>query len=49
MAAENPTWGEEHISNELKWKLGIRMSPRTVRKYLDGHRVAGRRIRVNDG
>ena len=34
MAAENPTWGEEHIANELKLKLGIRVSPRTVRKYL---------------
>ena len=38
MAAENPTWGEEHIANELKLKLGIRVSPRTVRKYLAGHR-----------
>jgi putative transposase len=38
MAAENPTWGEEHISNELKFKLGIRVSPRTVQKYLASHR-----------
>src|SRR5207249_1662274 len=30
MAAENPTWGEERIANELKLKLGIRVSPRTV-------------------
>jgi transposase InsO family protein len=37
MAAENPTWGEEHIANELKLKLGIRVSPRTVQKYLAGH------------
>ena len=36
MAAENPTWGEERIANELKLKLGIRVSPRTVRKYLAG-------------
>jgi len=36
MAAENPTWGEEHIANELKLKRRIRVSPRTVRKYLDG-------------
>jgi hypothetical protein len=28
MAAENPTWGEERIANELKLKLGIRISPR---------------------
>ena len=38
MAAENPTWGEEHISNELKLKLGIRVSPRTVQKYLADYR-----------
>jgi putative transposase len=34
MAAENPTWGEERIANELKLKLGIRVSSRTVGKYL---------------
>jgi hypothetical protein len=34
MAAENPIWGEERIANELKMKLGIRVSPRTVGKYL---------------
>jgi putative transposase len=34
MAAENPIWGEERIANELKLKLGIRVSPRTVQKYL---------------
>ena len=38
MAAENPTWGEEHIANQLKLKLGIRVSPRTVQKYLANHR-----------
>jgi hypothetical protein len=35
MAAENPIWGEERIANELKLKLGIRVSPRTVAKYLN--------------
>ena len=35
MAAENITWGEERIANELKLKLGIRIAPSTVRKYLD--------------
>jgi hypothetical protein len=35
MAHENPTWGEERIANELKLKLGIHVSPRTVRKDLD--------------
>ena len=34
MAAENSTWGEERIANELRLKLGIRVSPRTVEKYL---------------
>jgi hypothetical protein len=32
--SEKPTWGQEHIANELKLKLGIRVSPRTVGKYL---------------
>lgn len=35
MALQNVTWGEERIADELKLKLGIRVSPRTVRKYLD--------------
>ena len=34
MAAENPSRGEERIASELKRKLGVRVSPRTVRKYL---------------
>ena len=34
MAADNVSWGEERIANELKLKLGIRISPRTVGKYL---------------
>lgn len=34
MANENPSWGEERIANELLLKLGIQVSPRTVRKYL---------------
>src|SRR6266702_2586014 len=33
---ENPSWGEERIANELLLKLGIRVSPRTVNKYLPG-------------
>ena len=31
---DNPLWGEERIANELLLKLGVRISPRTVRKYL---------------
>jgi transposase InsO family protein len=34
MGQENPLWGEERIANELLLKLGVRISPRTVRKYL---------------
>lgn len=34
MATDNPLWGEERIANELSLKLGIRLSPRTVRKYM---------------
>jgi transposase InsO family protein len=34
MARENRTWGEERIANELWLKLGLHVSPRTVRKYL---------------
>jgi putative transposase len=34
MARENPVWGEERIANELLVKLGIQVSPRTVRKYM---------------
>jgi transposase InsO family protein len=42
MARANPTWGEEHIANELLLKLGLRVSPRTVRKYLPTHLDSGR-------
>jgi len=34
MARENPTWGEERIAAELLLKLHIRVSPRTVRRYM---------------
>src|SRR5205085_9367145 len=34
MAAANRTWGEERIANELRLKLGIRVSPQTVRRYM---------------
>src|SRR5258708_39869462 len=34
MARENPVWGEERIAGELLVKLGIQVSPRTVRKYM---------------
>ncbi len=34
IARENPSWGEERIANELLLKLGLRVSPRTIRKYM---------------
>src|SRR5262249_29379378 len=34
MASSNPTWGEERIANELLLKIGIQISPRTVRRYM---------------
>jgi putative transposase len=37
MAHENPTWGQERIANELLLKLGLQVSPRTVRKYMPKH------------
>src|SRR5262249_4724094 len=53
MAHENPTWGQERIANELLLKLGLRVSPRTVRKYMPkrldrapGHRLPSQRWRT---
>jgi putative transposase len=34
MAAHNVTWGEERVAAELLLKLGIRVSPRTGRRYM---------------
>ena len=34
MACENPSWGEERIAHEPLLKLGLRVSPRTIRKHL---------------
>jgi putative transposase len=33
MARENPMWGQARVAAELSFKLGIHVSPRTVRKY----------------
>ena len=33
-AQENPTWGERRIAAELLVKLGLRVSPRTIRRYM---------------
>ncbi len=38
MAAENPSWGCRRIADELRLKLGLSVSPRTIQKYLpNGH------------
>jgi putative transposase len=34
MARANPSWGEERIANKLLLKLRLRVSPRTIQKYL---------------
>jgi putative transposase len=39
IAAANRTWGEERIAAELLVKLGIRVSPRTVRRYMATRRT----------
>jgi transposase InsO family protein len=44
MAAANHTWGEERIAAELRLKLGLTVSPRTVRRYMPrNHRPTGSR------
>ena len=46
MAHDNPTWGQERIANELLLKLGLRVSPRPVRKDMPKHldRAPGQRV-----
>ena len=34
IATHNRTWGEERIAAELRLKLGLTVSPRTVRRYM---------------
>lgn len=53
MARDNLTWGQQRIANELRLKLGLLVSPRTVRKYMPthldrapGHRVPAQRWRT---
>ena len=46
MARENPSWGEERITNELLLKLGLRVSPRTIRTYLPTRLNPGRGTRA---
>ena len=44
MAHQNQTWGEERIAAELLLKLGIRVSPRTVRRYMPTDVGPGKRV-----
>ena len=43
MAAANRTWGEERIAAELRLKLGLTVSPRTVRRYMSRRDPVGPR------
>jgi putative transposase len=47
MARDNPTWGEERPANELLLKLGLRVPPRTVQKYMPKHLDRGPHTRVS--
>jgi putative transposase len=42
MATANRTWGEERIADELLLKLGIQLSPRSVRRYMPPRPPRGR-------
>jgi putative transposase len=44
MAERNATWGEERIAAELLLKQGIRVSPRTVRRYMPKGTRPGNRL-----
>jgi hypothetical protein len=46
MAVENPTWGQARVAAELMLKLGIWVSPRTVRAYwpLEPERRGSKRV-----
>jgi homeodomain-containing protein len=41
MAHDNLTWGQQRIANALRLKLGLPVSPRTVRKYMPTRRDRG--------
>jgi hypothetical protein len=46
MGRDNLTWGQRRIANELRLKLGLQVSPRTIRKYLPERRDRGPGTRV---
>ncbi len=45
MANQNHTWGEERIAAELLLKLGVKVSSRTVRRYMPRGTGQGNRVR----
>ena len=47
LVRENVTWGEERVADELSLKLGIYVSPRTVRKYWPQQPRGAGRIRTS--
>jgi len=47
MVRENPTWGQARVADELSLKLGIFVSPRTVRKYWPWQPNNGNQNRVS--
>jgi len=47
MVRENPTWGQARVADELSLKLGIFVSPRTVRKYWPWQPNKGNQNRVS--
>jgi hypothetical protein len=46
MVRDNLTWGQRRIANELQLKLGLQVSPRTVRRYMSTRfdRAPGQRV-----
>jgi transposase InsO family protein len=48
VATANRTWGEERIAAELLLKLGLQVSPRTVRRYMPPGAAPGRRAGLQD-
>jgi hypothetical protein len=46
MARDNLTWGQRRLTNALRLKLGLRVSPRTVRKYMPTRLLPGPGQRV---
>ncbi len=41
MGADTRSWGEERIAAELLLKLGIPVSPRTIRRYMPENTGSG--------